>query len=373
MGKISLILLAAGGSTRFRLPVKKQWLRIGEQPLWEYVADRFAQSYEFETVVIAAAPEEAAHIASISDYTVVAGGSTREASLKNALAQVQSEFVLVSDVARACVPASLIARVIEQAGQADCVVPALKVVDTVTGPQGLVDRDGLRRIQTPQLSRTAVLKAALEKSAGFTDESTLIAAQGGSVSYVEGDERAAKLTFGHEMAWLECLKPASSQMLTGTGFDVHAFEEGRPMMLGGVAIPVNYGFKAHSDGDVALHALTDAILGAAGLGDIGGMFPDSDPAFKNADSSRLLERALARIYALGFEVRSADVTIMAQQPRLENHKAAMRRRVADLLGVRRERVNIKATTTEKLGFVGRSEGVAVLATATLGYFDWRCL
>lgn len=372
MGKISLVLLAAGGSTRFRLPVKKQWLRIGEQPLWEYVADRFAAAHDYENIVIAAAPEEAAHMAALSGFEVVPGGATREASLAKALAQVQSEFVLVSDVARACVPASVINRVIAAAGQADCIVPALKVVDTVAGPQGAVDRDRLFRIQTPQLSRTVFLKAALEKASGFTDESTLIAAQGGSVLYVEGDERAAKLTFGHEMAWLECLQAPSARDLTGLGFDVHAFEEGKPMMLGGVHIPGDYGFKAHSDGDVALHALMDAILGAAGLGDIGGMFPDSDPAYKNADSARLLEAVLFRVNALGFEVRGADITVMAQKPRLENHKTAMRQRIAGLLGIRRERVNIKATTTEKLGFVGRGEGVAVQALATLGYFDWRC-
>ena len=311
-------------------------------------------------------------MAALSDYTVVAGGDSREASLRHALALIESEFVLASDVARACVPASLIDRVIAQAGTADCIVPALRVVDTVTGPKGALDREKLMRIQTPQLSKTAFLREALAAAEGFTDESTLIAARGGSVRTVEGDERAAKLTFGHEMTWLECLGAPSRRDLIGFGFDVHAFEPGKPMVLGGVTIDCEYGFKAHSDGDVALHALMDAILGAAGLGDIGGLFPDSDPAYKNADSMRLLEAVLLRVNALGYEVRGADVTIMAQKPRLENYKNAIRHKIAQGLNIRRERVNIKATTTEKLGFIGRSEGVAVQAVATLGYFDWRC-
>ena len=371
MSSLSLILLAAGGSTRFALPVRKQWLRVGAQPLWAFVADRFVAAYGFESVVIAAHPDEVDHMAQLSEHPVVAGGESREASLLHALEQIKSEFVLVSDVARACVPEAVIRRVIAQMGQADCVVPALKVVDTLSDGQQAIDRDRLWRIQTPQLSRTAVLKKALQTRSGYTDESTLIAACGGRVIQVEGDERSAKLTFGSES--LGCLPPPSTQTLVGQGFDVHAFEAGKPMVLCGVPIESEVGFKAHSDGDVALHALIDAILGAAGLGDIGELFPDSDAAYAGADSALLLKKVLDRVHGMGFELRGVDLTVMAQAPKLSAYKPAMRRRLATLLGLGAERVNLKATTTERLGFVGREEGVAVLALANLGYFDWRCV
>jgi 2-C-methyl-D-erythritol 4-phosphate cytidylyltransferase/2-C-methyl-D-erythritol 2,4-cyclodiphosphate synthase len=175
---------------------------------------------------------------------------------------------------------------------------------------------------------------------------------------------AAKLTFGGEIAGLE---PPSKERLIGYGLDIHGFEEGKPMKLCGVAIEVDFGLKAHSDGDAALHALIDAILGACGLGDIGDWFPDSDAAFENADSAELLRLVLAKIRRFGFVVKSADITIAAQKPRLENYKAAMKKSAAKLLDLRYERVNIKATTTEKLGFIGRSEGLAAFAIATIGY------
>ena len=181
---------------------------------------------------------------------------------------------------------------------------------------------------------------------------------------MEGSELAVKLTFGGEIAGLE---PSSCAVWTGHGLDVHGFEEGKPMKLCGVAIDSPFGSKAHSDGDAALHALIDAILGACGLGDIGDWFPDGDAAYKNADSAELLRLVLAKIRRFGFAALSADITIAAQKPRLENYKIAMKKNVAKLLDLRYERVNIKATTTEKLGFIGRGEGVAALALVTVGY------
>jgi 2-C-methyl-D-erythritol 4-phosphate cytidylyltransferase/2-C-methyl-D-erythritol 2,4-cyclodiphosphate synthase len=357
--------MAAGGSTRFGGAVKKQWLRVGEKPLWEFVADRFNAAFKFPKTVIAVSGDEVAFVRMLCDYEVVAGGSTREESLRNALEVVQSEWVLVCDAARALTPIDVIERVLSAKGSADSIAPAIKVVDTlVSADRQIVDRDKVLRVQTPQLSRVSVLREALAQKSGFSDESTLVAAFGGCVRYVEGSEKAAKLTYGGE---IEGLEPPSDRTFFGQGLDVHAFEEGKAMKLCGVLIDSPYGFKAHSDGDVALHALIDAILGACGLGDIGAWFPDSDAAYKNADSAELLRAVLAKIRRFGYVVRGADITIAAEKPRLERYKIAMKKNVARLLGLRYERVNIKATTTEKLGFIGRGEGAAVLAIACVGY------
>lgn len=369
MPSLSLVLLAAGDSTRFSLPVRKQWLRIGAQPLWAFVADRFCRLHPFKEVIIAAHPDEVSHMAALSEHRVVPGGTSREASLQSALRVATGEYVLVSDVARACVPDAVIHRVIEKMGEAPCVVPALRVVDTLSDGTRALDRDRLMRIQTPQLSHADTLREALKQLSGYTDESTLMAAYGQEVITVAGDERGAKLTFGDELAG--CLAPPSPEALIGQGFDVHSFEPGKSMVLCGVAIDSPVGFKAHSDGDVALHALMDAILGAAGLGDIGELFPDSDAAYAGADSAVLLQQVCSRVHKLGFELRGVDITLMAQKPRLAPYKAAMRRRLATLLGLYAERINLKATTTERLGFIGREEGVAAMALANLGYYDWR--
>jgi 2-C-methyl-D-erythritol 4-phosphate cytidylyltransferase/2-C-methyl-D-erythritol 2,4-cyclodiphosphate synthase len=364
MSDITLILMAAGESSRFGGAVKKQWLRIGEKPLWEFVADRFNGEFEFAKAIVAVSPNEAALVRSLCDYEVVSGGVTREDSLRNALALADSEWVLVSDAARALAPSEVVRRVLERKGEADCIAPAIKVIDTLVDLNGhIVDRDKVLRVQTPQLSRAETLSRALKQKSGFSDESSLIVSCGGSVRYVEGSSAAAKLTYGGEIA----LEPPSDRVLFGNGIDVHAFEEGKPMKLCGVAIEVDFGLKAHSDGDAALHALIDAILGACGLGDIGGWFPDSDGAYKNADSAELLSAVLSKIRRFGFVVLGADITIAAQKPRLENYKIAMKKNVARLLGVRYERVNIKATTTEKLGFIGRGDGLAAIATAQVGY------
>jgi 2-C-methyl-D-erythritol 4-phosphate cytidylyltransferase/2-C-methyl-D-erythritol 2,4-cyclodiphosphate synthase len=365
MSDTALILMAAGESVRFRSAVKKQWLRVGEKPLWEFVADRFAAEFEFEKIVIAASISEVGVMRLLCDYEITAGGSTREESLKNALNAVNSEWVLVADAARALTPIDVVRRVLDAKGSVDCIAPAIKVVDTLVSTDfRIIDRDKVFRVQTPQLSRVSILRSALARKSGFSDESTLITACGGVARYVEGSELAAKLTFGGEIAGLE---PPSDRIWIGQGLDIHGFEEGKPMKLCGVLIDSPFGLKAHSDGDAVLHALIDAILGACGLGDIGDWFPDDDPSYKNADSAELLRLVLAKIRRFGYVVKSADITIAAQKPRLENYKITMKKSVAKLLELPYKRVNIKATTTEKLGFIGRSEGLAALAIASVGY------
>lgn len=304
------------------------------------------------------------------DYKVIEGGETRQQSLKNALETVTTPYVLVSDIARACIDRALIETLIDAKELADVLVPALSMQDTVVYDSRTIDRDLVKRIQTPQLSKTAVLKKALLSDKEFTDESSAVVADGGSRHFVEGSEDAHKITYIHDLTKLPCIKAPSSSTLVGNGFDVHAFEAGREMVLGGVKIDTDYGFKAHSDGDVAIHALIDALLGAAGLGDIGMLFPDSDDTYKNIDSKELLRTTVLRLHQFGLIVVNADITIAAEAPKLGKYKNAMRTTLAQILQVPASRMNVKATTTEKLGFIGRKEGVGVMASATLNYYDW---
>jgi len=371
LSDLTLVLLAAGEATRFKKPVKKQWLRIGSQPLWLHVAKEFEKMDLFNEIIIASHPDDLSYMQRFGDYTFVEGASSRQGSLINALKSVKTELVLVSDVARACVDIAICKRLVEGLKDADCAVPVLPVSDTVYYDGKPIDREKLFRIQTPQLSRTEVLKTALSQESIFTDDSSAIHNNGGKVAFVKGCNSLHKLTFAEDLVHLPCLKkPDTSLHFTGNGFDVHGFQEGKPMYLGGVLIDTPLGFKAHSDGDVCIHALIDALLGASGMGDIGELFPDTDEAYAGADSKELLKSVIQKIHATGFEVVNTDITIMAQTPKLSPYKAKMAKTLANILQVSTDRVNIKATTTEKLGFVGRKEGVAVLATATLKYFDW---
>ncbi len=370
MSDITLILLAAGSSTRFGLSVKKQWLRIDHDPLWQFVAKQFEDTALFRNIIITSHKKEVSFMEGFCNYTIVEGGETRQQSLKNALEHVSTPYVLVSDIARACIDETLIQTLIDAKELSDVIVPTLPVSDTVVYEEKTIDREKVRRIQTPQLSKSTVLKKALLTEKEFTDESSAIVADGGTRHFVDGSEDAHKITYIHDLSKLPCIKAPSSATLVGNGFDVHAFEAGRKMVLGGVKIDVDYGFKAHSDGDVAIHSLIDALLGAAGLGDIGMLFPDNDNSYKNIDSKELLKTTVLRLHQFGLVVVNADITIAAEAPRLSNYKSLMRSTLAELLHIPASRMNIKATTTEKLGFIGRKEGVAVYATATLNYYDW---
>ncbi len=371
MKDITLVLLAAGSSSRFDLPVKKQWIYLEERPLWVHVAETFGRTAEFARILVTAEAGEREYMSRFAPYDFLPGGASRQESLANALREVETPWVLVSDIARCCIDEAMVRRILERKGEAACIAPALPAVDTVYVEGVPADRTQVRLIQTPQLSRTESLRRALENDEEFTDESSAIHALGEKVLLVEGSPQALKLTRREDLKRLECLTPPADRSFTGFGLDIHAFEAGKTMKLGGVVIDAPMGFKAHSDGDVAIHALIDALLGAAGMGDIGEHFPDSDPRWKGADSLELLDTILSRIRGCGLEPRHADLTILAQTPRLGGYKEAIRRRLAAALGLSPARVNVKATTAEKLGFVGRKEGVAVHAVATLGIYDWR--
>lgn len=367
----TLILLGAGSSTRFGINVKKQWLVIGETPLWLHVAEHFEKNADFDKIIIVSSATEIHYMKNFADYTYVEGGNSRQASLQNALEHVQSQYVLVSDIARCCVPEEMITRILAAKEKASCIVPTLKIADTLYLDNHPIDREKVQIIQTPQLSKAKLLKEALQTETLFTDDSSAISSLGEKVHFVEGSEQAHKLTTLADLQKVTCLQAPSNKTLTGFGIDIHPFEKDKQMFLCGVAIDVDYGFKAHSDGDVAIHALIDALLGAAGMGDIGELYPDTDASYAGADSTVLLSDTVKRIRSFGFDIGNVDLTIMAEAPKLLPYKDAMKRTLASLLEIRQNYVNIKATTAEKLGFVGRKEGVTVHAVANLTYINWK--
>lgn len=370
MSKLSLVLLAAGGSTRFKLSVKKQWLRVDEDPLWYHVAKKFQSSGLFDKIIITSSPSDIEYMKNYGEFIFVEGGNTRQESLKNALNLVKSDYVLVSDIARSCVDKEFLEYIISFKNKADSIVPSLDIQDTVVYDDKTIDRSLLKIIQTPQLSKTKVLKDALLTNIDYTDESSAIVASGGSRLFIDGREDAHKITTISDLKKIPCLKKPSKVVLSGIGFDVHSFDTKGDMYLGGVKIKSDFGFKAHSDGDVAIHAIIDALLGSAGIGDIGMLFPDNDEKYRGIDSKELLKTVVARLHNYGFSVVNVDISIACEKPRLSKYKDEMRSVLSSILMVGSQKVNIKATTTEKLGFVGRGEGVAVYAVANLKYFDW---
>ena len=373
MSDTTLILLGAGSSSRFKTNVKKQWLYSGEIPLWLHVAEHFEKSTDFDDIIIVSTEQEIALMKHFASYTYIEGGESRQASLKNALKHVTSTHVLVSDIARCCIPSEMITHILDAKELGSCIVPTLPVIDTLYMNEKPINREEVKIIQTPQLSVTKLLKKALEVDTLFTDDSSAIASLGEKIYFVEGSVTAHKLTTVDDLHKLPCIQAPSSKTLTGFGIDIHPFEKGKEMFLCGVPIDTDYGFKAHSDGDVAIHALIDALLGAAGMGDIGELYPDTESHYAGADSKELLKDTVRRITSFGYELGNIDLTIIAEAPKLLPYKAEMKITLASLLGIRKNFVNIKATTAEKLGFVGREEGVTVHAVANLTYLNWKKL
>jgi len=370
LSDITLILLGAGSASRFSLPPKKQWLWIGNQPLWLKVTNDFQEIYHFKSTIIVSSASDIQSMSNFTEYQFVEGGRSRQESLKNALKDVTTPYVLVSDIARCCLDKKMIKRVILAKKHKSCVIPTLKAVDTLYFENSPIEREKTKIIQTPQLSCTQTLKKALTTDTEFTDESSAVASMGGEIIFVEGSLQAHKLTTVDDLSKLNCLEKPSTRAMTGFGIDIHPFEEGKQMVLCGVEIDSAFGFKAHSDGDVAIHALIDALLGAAGLGDIGEFYPDTSNKYKGADSRELLKDTVERLSDLGYVIGNVDLAIIAQTPRLLKYKKLMRFSLASLLNLTPNLVNIKATTAEKLGWIGRKEGVAVEAVATLYYYDW---
>lgn len=368
---ITLVILCAGESSRFRLGVKKQWLRVEDTPLWLNVTNRLSSYHNFKKVIVVAHKDELNYMKNYSDdIDFVAGGSTRQGSIKKGLQNVTTPYVMITDVARSCIPKDVIQNLISNKEKASSIVPVLKAADTIVYENSTINRDNVKIIQTPQLSKTDILIKALDTNIDFTDESSAINSIGERIYYIDGSEQSRKLTFSDELKYISCLKKPSSDHFTGSGIDIHQFELNKQMVLGGVKIESEFGFKAHSDGDVLIHSIIDALLGACGAGDIGEFFPDTDVKYKGADSKELLAYILKFIKNVGYDIVNIDTTIMAEKPKINRYKNDIKLSLSKLLDIPKYKINIKATTGEKMGFVGRSEGVAVLSSATLKYTDW---
>jgi 2-C-methyl-D-erythritol 4-phosphate cytidylyltransferase/2-C-methyl-D-erythritol 2,4-cyclodiphosphate synthase len=322
--------------------------------------------------------QEADYLAAIGDRPLpapVTGGATRRESVQRGLEALAAggdvEHVLIHDAARAFLPPAVIDRLLDALAAAPGAVPALPVVDTLARSNGAlgetVARDGLVRVQTPQAFHFAAIRDAHAAWTGdeATDDAQIARAAGLEVVMVAGDSALEKLTYEADFARAEAMLAARALPCTGMGFDVHAFGPGQSVWIGGIEIPHERGLVGHSDADVALHALTDALLGAIGAGDIGDHFPPSDPRWRGAPSSLFLEHARDLVIAAGGRIAHCDVTIICEAPRIGPHRDAMRTTIAGLLRLPKSRTSIKATTTERLGFTGRGEGVAAQAVATV--------
>jgi 2-C-methyl-D-erythritol 4-phosphate cytidylyltransferase / 2-C-methyl-D-erythritol 2,4-cyclodiphosphate synthase len=313
--------------------------------------------------------EVARHALEGLSFTLVRGGVTRQDSVRNgleALSAAAPQFVLIHDAARPDLPRTVIARLLAALADHPGAIPVLPVVDSLAVDDGAgvmsgkAERETLRRVQTPQAFRYTDILAAHRAWRGATDagdDAQVLAVSGGSVALVEGDERLKKLTFEEDFV-NTATAPA---FRIGQGYDVHRLEAGEELWLCGVLIPHDKGLSGHSDADVALHAITDAVLGALGAGDIGTHFPPSDPEWRGARSARFLEHAVGLARAAGYGITNVDLTLICESPKVGPHRAAMRSEVSRIMGLAEAAVSIKATTTEKLGFTGRGEGIAAQA------------
>ncbi|MCE2737367.1 MAG: bifunctional 2-C-methyl-D-erythritol 4-phosphate cytidylyltransferase/2-C-methyl-D-erythritol 2,4-cyclodiphosphate synthase [Rhodobacter sp.] len=369
---VAAIIVAAGRGTRAGGAVPKQWQQLAGKPVVAHSILAFAGIADLVILVIH--PDDRAFAAPLG-VPLVEGGATRDASVRNALEYLSGTGitrVLIHDGARPLVSRALIGRLIAALDRSVAAAPAVPVTDAlwrgrdlhVTGTQ---DRTGLWRAQTPQAFHCdAILAAHRAHPGGAADDVEVARAAGLDVAIVEGDEDNLKLTFAADFARAErILKGRGMDIRVGNGFDVHAFGPGDHVWLCGTRVPHGRGLVGHSDADVGMHALTDAIYGALAEGDIGQHFPPSDPQWKGAQSHVFLRHAAARAAARGFAVSHADVTLICERPRIGPHAAEMRQTLAGILGLAPDRVSVKATTSERLGFTGREEGIAALATATL--------
>ena len=384
-GTVAAVVVAAGRGERAGGDVPKQYRDIAGEPMIRPTLRAFLDHAQIDLVqpVIHSGDEGIYRAATAGLQKLsapVAGGATRQASVRaglEALASSAPDLVLIHDAARPFVTGALIDRAIAAGKAAGAAVPGIVIADTVKAIDAAamvaetLDRGRLRIVQTPQafafdLIFDAHRRAAAAGLESFTDDAALAEWAGHRVSVFDGEPDNVKVTTNEDFARAEILQLASlSDVRTGNGFDVHAFADGDHVMLGGIRIPHSRGVTGHSDADVALHALVDAILGALADGDIGAHFPPTDPQWKGVASERFLAFACERVRARRGIVAHLDVTIVCEAPRVSPHRDAMRARIAAIAGIPVGRVGVKATTSEKLGFTGRGEGIVAMATATI--------
>jgi 2-C-methyl-D-erythritol 4-phosphate cytidylyltransferase / 2-C-methyl-D-erythritol 2,4-cyclodiphosphate synthase len=368
------ILVAAGSGSRFGTERPKQFLPLAGKPVIRHAAEALAPHTALLQPVGDARAIEAA-LAGVPHRPPVSGGATRQASVLAGLVALEAtapDVVLVHDAARPFIPPGTIPALFAALETAGGAIPAVPVADTLKRVAngvitGTISRDGLYRAQTPQAFRYRELLAAHRAGVAVaaTDDASLLEAVGGSIVVIAGSEDNVKLTYAEDLSRIERVMLPHLVPRTGIGFDVHRLEAGRPLVLCGIAVPHEKGLSGHSDADVGIHAVCDAIYGALAEGDIGRHFPPSEAIWKDADSARFLTHAAGRIAARGGRLTSVDVTLICERPEVAPHAAAMAARLAAILRVDASCISIKATTTERLGFTGRGEGIAAQAVATL--------
>jgi 2-C-methyl-D-erythritol 4-phosphate cytidylyltransferase/2-C-methyl-D-erythritol 2,4-cyclodiphosphate synthase len=372
---VTALIVAAGSGNRLGGDVPKQYRTIVGKAVLAHAVDALVSHPAIDAVrvVIAAGQAEPARDAlgsrDVGEFII--GGAERSDSVRAGLDAIEADVVLVHDAARPFCPHIVIDRLLDALSTADGAVPVLTIADTLARSGEMlgesVDRAGLVRVQTPQAFRLGVLVDAFAQWSGgnASDESTVVRAAGNRIAMVEGDPMLEKLTVPADWERAEAFQAARLVPRIGLGFDVHAFSGDGPIMMGGIEVPHERGLAGHSDADVVLHAITDALLGAAALGDIGEHFPPSDPSWKGARSSIFLAHAAKLVRGAGGQIDFVDCTVICEAPKVGPYRDAMRSQVAEVLGLPISSVSIKATTTEGMGFTGRREGIAAQAVATV--------
>lgn len=369
----AVIIVAAGRGSRAGGAEPKQWQALAGQSVLARSVAAFAG---IGRILLVLHPEEMVRGLELfgGSVTLIAGGATRSASVRNALEALQGTGitqVLIHDGARPLVPRGVIAAVLAALGDAQAAAPALPVTDALWRGaggrvQGAEPREGLWRAQTPQgFAYDAILAAHRAFPEGAADDVEIALRAGLAVDIVPGAEDNLKITWPEDFTRAERILGARMDVRTGNGYDVHAFCEGDHVMLCGIRLPHDRGLLGHSDADVGMHALTDAIYGALAEGDIGRHFPPSDPQWKGAASEIFLAHAANLAATRGYRIANADVTLICERPKIGPHAVAMAQELARIAGIAPDRVSVKATTSERLGFTGREEGIAAIATATL--------
>ncbi|MDT8757971.1 bifunctional 2-C-methyl-D-erythritol 4-phosphate cytidylyltransferase/2-C-methyl-D-erythritol 2,4-cyclodiphosphate synthase [Sphingomonas psychrotolerans] len=373
MGRTAALIVAAGQGIRAGSTLPKQFARVAGKPMIAHSYGALSSHPAIDQVlVVIGAGQEPAFRDALADVTFVVGGATRRESVRNGLDAIDTERVLIHDAARPFLSHAVIDALLAALDSHEGALPALPVADTLARDEGslgeTVPRDRLVRVQTPQAFRTAIIRAAHAAWPGereATDDAQMVRALGHEVALVPGDIHLEKITHPADFAAAEARHAASMRVRTALGYDVHRFAEGEELWLGGVLVPHSQGLSGHSDADVVLHAITDALLGTIGAGDIGMHFPPSDPQWRGVASARFLEHAAGLVAAQGGIIDFIDVTIICEAPKIGPHREAIRASIASILGLAGACVSVKATTTERLGFTGRGEGMAAQAVATI--------
>lgn len=374
--KVAALIVAAGSGSRHGGDLPKQYQMLGGQPMLRRTVEAFTNHRAIDEVrVVIGRDHEALYEKTVGDLlpeSHILGGATRQESVRlglEALTGTQPRIVLIHDAARPLIDAGIIDRVVDALAAKPAAVAALPIVDSLRKESGgPVDRDGLWQVQTPQgFWFDAILSAHRAASDNLaTDDATLAERAGIPITLVEGAMSNLKVTRTGDIAIAEAFLAARlGDIRVASGFDVHEFEAGDHVTICGIKVPHTHKLKGHSDADVGLHALTDAILGCIGAGDIGSHFPPTDERWRGADSAIFLQHAIAGVTERGGVVAHLDVTIICERPKVGPHRAAMVARVAEITGLRPDQISVKATTTEGLGFTGRREGIAAQGTATV--------